>query len=150
MPAAVDIRPIAKSDHAVWKDLWTAYLTFYESTRPEAVYAKTWERLLSEGEYEPRGFIAWQGGKAIGLTHYYFHRSCWTIENVCYLQDLFVSPSVRGTGAGKALIEAVYAAAKTENSPSVYWNTQDFNETARKLYDRIATKTDFIKYQRNL
>ena len=84
----------------------------------------------------------------MGLTHYLFHRHGWRIENVVYLQDLYVDPEVRGTGAGRALIEAVYRAADEAGCPSVYWLTQDFNSTARQLYDRIATVTPFIKYQR--
>ena len=66
----------------------------------------------------------------------------------CYLQDLYADPDVRGLGIGRALIEAVYAAADAAGAPSVYWLTQDFNHTARKLYDRIGTKSPFIKYTR--
>ena len=74
-----------------------------------------------------------------GLAHYLFHRHGWRIENVCYLQDLYADPEVRGTGIGRALIEAVYAAADAAGAPSVYWLTQEFNATARRLYDRIGT-----------
>ncbi len=95
-----------------------------------------------------RGLIATLGGKPVGLVHYLFHRHGWRIENVCYLQDLYADPDVRGTGIGRALIEAVYAAADREGCPNVYWLTQDFNETARKLYDRIGKLTPFIKYSR--
>ena len=84
----------------------------------------------------------------MGLVHYLFHRHCWREENVCYLQDLYADPEVRGKGIGRALIEAVYAAADAAGAPSVYWLTQDFNHTARKLYDRIGTVTPFIKYAR--
>ena len=58
------------------------------------------------------------------------------------------SPEVRGTGVGRALIEAVYTAADEAGAPSVYWLTQDFNHTARQLYDRIGVKTPFIRYNR--
>ena len=84
----------------------------------------------------------------MGLTHYIFHRHGWKIENVCYLQDLYAAPDVRGKGVGRALIEAVYAEADKAGAPSVYWLTQDFNATARQLYDRIGTVTPFIKYTR--
>jgi len=46
------------------------------------------------------------------------------------------------------LIEAVYQAADSNGTPTVYWLTQDFNTAARTLYDRIATVTPFIKYNR--
>jgi GNAT superfamily N-acetyltransferase len=84
----------------------------------------------------------------VGLAHYIFHRHGWQIADVTYLQDLYVTPDTRGTGAGRALIEAVYAAADTAGRPNVYWLTQEFNTTARRLYDRIGTATPFIKYKR--
>jgi GNAT superfamily N-acetyltransferase len=61
-----------------------------------------------------------------------FHRHAWKVENVCYLQDLYADPDVRGTGIGRALIEAVYAEADAPARPRVYWLTQDFNITARQ------------------
>ena len=54
----------------------------------------------------------------------------------------------RGTGVGRALIEAVYAAADAEGAPNVYWTTQHFNEVGRRLYDRVGRRTPFIKYER--
>lgn len=144
----LSVRPLAPADHAEWRRLWTAYLAFYETTVPEEVYETYWRRLLGDDPQDFSGLIAERDGRALGLTHYIFHRHGWKVENVCYLQDLYVDPDLRGTGAGRALIEAVYAAADRAGSPSVYWLTQDFNETARKLYDRIGTLTPFIKYQR--
>jgi len=145
---SVQIKPIQAEDQAVWRALWTGYLEFYESSVGEDVYESTFERLLTDGAYEPSAFIAWDGETALGLVHFMFHRHCWRVENVCYLQDLFATPDARGKGVGRALIEAVYHCADLAGCPVVYWNTADDNETARLLYDRIAKKTQFIKYQR--
>ena len=142
------IRPIEARDEAEWRTLWTGYLEFYETTVPEEVYRTTFARLLSGDPHEFHGLVAERGDKLIGLTHYLFHRHCWRIENVVYLQDLFVSQDARGTGAGRKLIEAVYAASDAAGCPAVYWLTQDFNATARQLYDRIAVVTPFIRYNR--
>lgn len=142
------IRPIVASDEAEWRRLWTGYLEFYEATVPEEVYRSTFARLLGGGDYEPRGLLAVRDGQPVGLVHYFFHRHCWRIENVCYLQDLFADPAVRGGGVGRALIEAVYRVADEADCPSVYWLTQDFNTTARRLYDRVGKLTPFVKYQR--
>ena len=149
MPS-INIRPLEQSDHAEWRRLWTAYLAFYETTVPEDVYATTWTRLFTDGEFEPNGMLALVDGRPAGLVHYIFHRTCWSAKNNCYLQDLYADPEVRGAGVGRALIEAVYAEADRAGCPSVYWMTQEFNATARLLYDRIARKTPFIKYQRPL
>ncbi len=145
---ATTIRPLRASDEAEWRRLWTGYLEFYEASVPEEVYQTTFARLLGDDPHDFYGLIAEQDGKSIGLTHYLFHRHCWRVENVIYLQDLYVDPAARGTGAGRALIEAVYAAGDAAGCSSVYWLTQDFNATARQLYDRVATLTPFIKYQR--
>ena len=146
--STVTIRPLRASDEAEWRRLWTGYLTFYKATVSEEVYRTTFARLLGGGDNEFRGLIAEVDGRPAGLTHYLFHRHCWRVENVCYLQDLYADPEVRGTGVGRQLIEAVYAAADAEGCPTVYWMTQTFNETARKLYDRIGEATPFMKYQR--
>lgn len=144
----ISVRPIEASDQPEWRRLWTAYLAFYETTVPESVYASTWARLFTDGEYEPKGMLAVADGKPVGLVHYLFHRTCWSEKNNCYLQDLYADPEVRGKGVGRALIEAVYAVADKRDAATVYWMTQEFNHTARRLYDRVAKKTPFIKYQR--
>ena len=144
------IRPLEPRDEAHWRRLWTDYLTFYESAVSDEVYASTFARLLGDDPQDFNGLIAEVEGHPVGLTHYLFHRHGWKVENVCYLQDLYAAPEVRGQGVGRALIEAVYAAADAEGAPSVYWLTQDFNTTARQLYDRIGEVTPFIKYGRPL
>lgn len=147
MPNTI-IRPLQSGDKAEWRSLWTGYLTFYETSVSEEVYETTFARLLGDQSEDFHGLVAESDGRLIGLTHYLFHRHCWRVENVIYLQDLFVSEAARGTGAGRKLIEAVYAAGDAAGCPTVYWLTQDFNETARQLYDRIGSVTPFIKYQR--
>ena len=142
----ITIRPFEASDHADWRRLWTAYLEFYKATVPEEVYASTWRRLFDASEFEPKGLLAIVVGKAVGLVHYLYHRSCGSLVNNCYLQDLFADPSARGTGVGRALIEAVQAEAAKIGVGNVYWMTHETNETARKLYDRVARRTGFIEY----
>jgi GNAT superfamily N-acetyltransferase len=144
------VRPIQKADEPEWRRLWTAYLTFYETSVPEDVYRTTFSRLLSGGEHEYRGFLAVLDGKPVGLAHYLFHRHCWNVNGVCYLQDLFADPEVRGQGIGRALIEAVHAEATRAGSQYVYWTTAHDNTNARKLYDRIGELTPFIEYNKRV
>ncbi|APZ54192.1 acetyltransferase (GNAT) family protein [Salipiger abyssi] len=144
----VIVRPLTAQDEENWRELWKAYLVFYESSVPEEVYRTTFARLLSPEEHEFHALVAEIDGVPVGIVHYLFHRHCWRVENVCYLQDLYAAPEARGKGVGRALIEAVYAEADRAGAPSVYWLTQEFNHTARQLYDRIGTLTPFIKYQR--
>lgn len=145
---SVDIRPLRPSDETEWRALWKAYLEFYESSVSDQVYSTTFSRLTDPAVRAQIALVAERDGRLVGLVHAIFHPHNWRIEDVCYLQDLYVASEARGTGAGRALIEAVYAAADANGTPSVYWLTQDFNMPARQLYDRVAKLTPFIKYQR--
>ncbi|MEM0943304.1 MAG: GNAT family N-acetyltransferase, partial [Pseudomonadota bacterium] len=95
----VEIRPLAADDHPAWRELWTGYLEFYEAAVSEDVYRSTFARLLGEEPYDPTCLLAVSEGRPVGLVHYLFHRHCWRVENTCYLQDLYVEPGLRGTGA---------------------------------------------------
>ncbi len=142
------VRPLEARDESAWRRLWTGYLEYYESSVEEEVYRETFRRLLSGADHEYRCLLAILDDRPVGLAHYLFHRSCWQIENVCYLQDLFVDERQRGKSIGRALIEAVYHEADEAGSPEVYWMTQHFNEAGRRLYDRVASCTPFIIYER--
>jgi GNAT superfamily N-acetyltransferase len=145
---ALTLRALTPQDEAAWRSLWRAYLEFYQTTRPDEVYSTTFARLTSGAEGEFRGILAEREGEALGLAHYLCHRSCWSVANVCYLQDLFTVPAARGLGVGRALIGAVYAAADAAGAPDVYWLTAENNYRGRALYDSVGVRTPFIEYNR--
>jgi len=138
----IGLRP---QDRAAWQALWHGYQVFYEVEIPEVTSEVTWQRLLDAAE-PINGAIAWQDGVAIGLVHWIYHRTSWSIGDDCYLQDLFVDPAQRGGGVGRALIEHVYAVAGAAGCASVHWLTHETNHTAQQLYKRIAERTGFIQY----
>ena len=142
------LRELQLNDKAAWRQLWCDYLAFYQTTVSDDVYDTTFDRLLSQNHPKQNAFLALEGSCAIGLVHYIYHPHNWKVEDVCYLQDMYAAPEYRGQGVGRALIEAVYKAADTNGTPTVYWLTQEFNHNARQLYDRVATLTPFIKYNR--
>lgn len=141
----VEITPLRPEDRARWTELWRGYLDFYKTTLPDEIYEETWQRVLHDTVLH--GLCARGDRGIVGITHYLFHASAWTTVPVCYLQDLFVDPDARGTGAGRALIEAVAEAAKARAAPRLYWLTQSDNQLARTLYDRLAKHTGFIRYE---
>tara|TARA_R110002096_G_scaffold416576_3_gene619590 strand:- start:34916 stop:35359 length:444 start_codon:yes stop_codon:yes gene_type:complete len=144
-----EIRPIGEGEYDDWYPLWQGYLTFYEASLPDEIAENNWRRFHDENE-PIVALGAYVDGKLVGFVHYIFHRTNWALNDTCYLQDLYADPSVRGMGVGRALIEAVYDAAKVHGSPDVYWITQDQNKTARQLYDRIADLSGFVHYERHL
>ncbi|MBF7142396.1 MULTISPECIES: GNAT family N-acetyltransferase [Pseudomonas] len=147
--STIDIRPVQAKDQPFWHALWKAYQQFYEVNIPDAVSATTWQRILNA--HEPiNAALAWQDGQAVGLVHWIFHRSCWTVENSCYLQDLIVDKSQRGGGIGRQLIEYVYAQARTAGCTKVHWLTHETNTTAIALYEQIAEQPGFIQFRKAL
>ncbi|MEX0307478.1 MAG: N-acetyltransferase family protein [Ruegeria sp.] len=148
MSTTPTIRPLRPEDRDQWAEMWRDYLAFYETEVPDSTYKSTFARLLGDDPNDFSCFVADLDGQLLGLTHYLFHRHAWKEESVCYLQDLFARPEARGTGVGRALIQAVYDEADKQEAPAVYWLTQENNHTARKLYDRIGKLSPFLKYQR--
>lgn len=140
------IRDLTAADRPVWDRLWAGYLDFYSASVPDAVSAATFERLLNPAE-PLFALVAEQDGAIIGLVQCVLHASTWTQAPYCYLSDLFVDPTVRGSGAGRALIEAVYARAENLGAARVYWLTHESNATARVLYDKVARNLGFIQYR---
>lgn len=145
----IEIRPVNAADHAAWLPLWQGYLHFYESELPAETTASTWQRFLDPAE-PTHAALAWRDGQAVGLVQWIFHRSNWLVAHSCYLQDLFVSPEVRGGGVGRQLIEHVYTEARNAGSSRVHWLTQANNHTAMRLYDRIAQRSGFVQYTHGL
>ena len=145
----VAIRLVTADDHAAWLPLWHAYLRFYNTELPDTVSQSTWQRLLDERE-PTHGALAWDGDTAVGLVHFIYHRSNWSIENSCYLQDLLVTEQTRGTGVGRQLIEFVYATAKADGCCKVHWLTHETNATAIRLYERVAERPGFIQFRKAL
>ena len=155
---AIYIAPLRISDYARWLTLWNGYLTFYKTSLPLTTSDNTWQKLMSD-DVPIYGFGAYRSGgsksddsrsELVGFVHNVLHPNTWNDTHVCYLEDLFVSESVRGTGAGRALIEHVYQFATHKNCNRVYWTTNEDNAVARKLYDSLANMTDMVQYRHDL
>jgi GNAT superfamily N-acetyltransferase len=143
----VTIRPVRADERADWEPLWKGYQAFYKVAISDQTTGMTWARLHDPAEpMEVLG--AYRDNQLCGIAHYLFHRSCWTIEDYCYLQDLFVAAGARNLGLGRALILAVEARARSASASRIYWLTHETNADARVLYDRLAERSGFIQYRK--
>ena len=131
-------------DRPRWQHLFEGYNTFYERTLPADTYDEKWRQFQAGDSIH--ALCARDETGIIGIAHFFKHPST-SGKDVCYLQDLFTTPEARGRGAGRALIEAVTDWAERQNCARVYWHTAEGNETARRLYDQLAEKTQFIHYR---
>ena len=141
---SISIRPITQSDKTRWLELFKEYIVFYKSSLSDAQFELTWQRINSE--FNIKGLVAEVENKIVGFTHYIWRPSTWEVEDFCYLEDLYVDPKNRKSGVGRALIKAVEEIASAKGSKRLYWTTAPDNETARKLYDKVAI-TDRVQYK---
>ncbi len=151
--AALAVRAVRAEDRAQWGVLWDGYNAFYERVGPNAIApemtATTFARFLDPAE-PMHALVAADGDRLVGIAHLIYHRNTTMQGMICYLQDLFAAPEMRGRGIGRALIEAVYAHAKAAGSTRVYWGTHASNTTARRLYDRVAAHYGFVIYRKDI
>ncbi|MER9158361.1 GNAT family N-acetyltransferase [Mesorhizobium sp. M0778] len=141
------IRVLQGDDQTQWRALWAQYLDFEGTTLDAIVHDRTWTRLLDEAE-PIHGALALAGGEAVGFVHYIFRRSTWSLSDSCYLQDLFVAPTARGKGYGRALIAHVCAEAANAGSSHVDWQTQAENSSAIALYEKVAERSGYIQFRK--
>jgi len=140
----IDIAPLRLSERARWGELWSEYQDFYGVALPAAVTERTWQRIHSGAVH---GLGARNAeGSLLGIVHFLFHEDTWSAAPACYLQDLYVDASARGSGCGRRLIEAVAESARAAGANSPYWLTHQSNSAARQLYDRLAQNQGFIQY----
>lgn len=140
------IRPATANDEARWRELWAGYCTFYEVTMSEAITAHTWQRILDAASPVHCIVSCDAAGRMQGICHYILHDNTWTLTPVCYLEDLFVDPAVRGQQFGKALIDWLNAQMKAQGWSRIYWMTREDNACARRLYDRYTPRDAFVRY----
>ena len=145
----IHVRAAREDEFDTWYPLWRGYQAFYKTDIAIEVSRTTWQRFFNPAEPMHCDLVE-VGGVAQGLVHSIDHRSCWTVAPSCYLQDLFVSPTHRGLGLGRRLIEHVYSRAAARGCAKVHWLTHESNVDAMKLYDRIAEKPGFVQYRKAL
>ncbi len=145
------IRPVELRDYVQWIPLWLGYNAFYgrfgKTALDPEITGITWDRFFDESE-PVYALVAELNGKLVGMTHFLYHRSTSALKPVCYLQDLFTDPDIRGKGIGRTLIENVYKQAERAGSSRVYWLTHETNATAMKLYDQVADRSGFVQYRK--
>ncbi len=142
----LEIRPVAEADRAEWEALYRGYAEFYEMPMNEEILGHLWGWLM-DPEHEVEGLVAGLDGELVGLAHFRRMPSPLRGRDVGFLDDLFVSPSARGSQIGGALLDRLAQIARERGWPAVRWITQDHNYRARTLYDRVATKTLWNWYE---
>jgi GNAT superfamily N-acetyltransferase len=144
------VRELRAGDRVPWTELWAGYLRFYRAEVAPEITEQTFAR-MTEGRDGCFGLAAEaDDGTLAGFSHCVLHPSTWSRGGTCYLEDLYVDPGQRGTGAARAMIEAAGEQGRAAGAETLYWHTQAFNGRARSLYDTVAQLTSHVHYERHL
>jgi GNAT superfamily N-acetyltransferase len=143
----ITVAKLTSQDRPEWEELFRAYLDFYETTLEPAAYDRAWAAFQQDTVMHALG--ARLDRHLVAIAHFLVHAST-SARDVCYLQDLFTAPAVRGQGAARRLIAAVVEWARQRECGRVYWSTHETNATARHLYDDVAVNRGFIRYEISL
>ena len=143
---SVQIRPIMASDRSVWDRLFAGYATFYKVDQTDEMRDRVFGWLM-DAEHTSNGLVAEDAkGEVIGFAHYRPFVSQLSARTNGFLDDLYVDPTSRGSGAAEALINAVGDIARDKGWGVVRWITADDNYRGRGVYDKLATRTMWISY----
>ncbi|CAI4422646.1 BAH_G0013520.mRNA.1.CDS.1 [Saccharomyces cerevisiae] len=144
------VKAIEPKDEEAWNKLWKEYQGFQKTVMPPEVATTTYARFI-DPTVKLWGALAFdtETGDAIGFAHYLNHLTSWHVEEVVYMNDLYVTERARVKGVGRKLIEFVYSRADELGTPAVYWVTDHYNHRAQLLYTKVAYKTDKVVYKRN-
>ena len=145
-PSAATVRPVHSDDRPHWLALWQGYCAALGESVPGDITEGVWRRILSADQPIWCLIAHTAEGTPAGIANYVLHPHTWSMRTVCYLEDLFVAPEARGSGAGRALIEGLVALGREHGWRRVYWHTHEDNYRARTLYDRVVPRTDYVRY----
>jgi len=137
---------VAQRHRTDWERLFAGYAAFYRVEQSQAMRDTVWGWLM-DPNHEVEGLVAEDAtGRAVGLAHFRPFSRPLRAATGGFLDDLFVDEAARGTGTADALIEAVAAIARSRGWNVLRWITAEDNARARKVYDRLATKTGWVTY----
>ena len=141
----VDIRALQLTDRAAWDRLYAGYAGFYKVTQTEAMRQTVWG-WLHDPAHETSGLVAVVDGAVVGLAHFRPYARPLSASVGGFLDDLFVDPHLRGSGAAAALLAALADEGRKRGWTVIRWITAEDNYRARGLYDRVAERTKWVTY----
>ena len=139
--------PVTPGRYAAWRAHYLRYAAALGENADEAIAATVWSWLLAR-THGVEGILAVDdAGELVGFAHFRPFPRTLDGNEACFLDDLWVTESHRGTRLAKALIDRVRAIARDRGWTHVRWVAQAKNARARALYNRIAEDAHLVTYR---
>ena len=119
--------------------IWELVLELADYERMSQFVSGTRERLgqlLFDGHDSIEARVAEHAGRMVGYAIFYMRYSSFRTARRLWLEDLYVEPAARGTGAGRALMRDVARRALELECDRIDWDVLDWNELAIDFYRR--------------
>jgi GNAT superfamily N-acetyltransferase len=146
--AAVTIERVSEQTVAELLPLVRGYCDFYDVSPSDEQLLALSRALLADPEREGVQLLARDDdGRATGFATIYWSWATTSAERIGVMNDLFVVPEARGSGAAQALIEACRVECARHGAGKLTWQTALDNERAQKVYDRVgANREQWLDY----
>ncbi len=145
----IHIRPAHAADSALILRFITE-LAVYEKAEHEVVATvKDIEASLFSATSSAKALICEMNGEPIGFSVYFFSYSTWLGKHGLYLEDLYISPAARGSGAGKQMLRHLARIACESGCGRFEWSVLDWNEPAIGFYESIgaSAQSEWVRYR---
>ncbi|MFZ5783016.1 MAG: GNAT family N-acetyltransferase [Pseudomonadota bacterium] len=144
----LDVRAAEAADRAEWQRMWSANCAHFGASPSAGDDDALWRRIM-DGDCPVNAMVCGPGEAGtslLGLAHWVLHPHTFSTRMVCYLEDLWVEPAARGAGVGRRLIDGLVTLGHRHGWRRIYWHVDADNTAARRLYDRVARATGYVRY----
>jgi GNAT superfamily N-acetyltransferase len=136
----MEIARVGEADLDELLPLLRGYCDFYEVSPSDEALLELARALIADPEHEGVQLVARNDGAGVGFATIYWSWATTIASRIGVMNDLFVTPAARGTGAAGALIRACVEECKQHGAALLTWQTAPDNERAQRVYDRIGAK----------
>jgi len=143
----VKVEQVNRVDKESWKLLYQGYADFYKMPMNDEIQEIVWSWIFDKNNKFYAIGVKSSKNKLVGFMHYREMPSPLRGALVGFLDDLYIHPDYRGTGAAQALFKELKIISKYNGWPYVRWITAADNHRARNVYDKISNTIDFVTYQ---
>lgn len=147
----IEISRVQEGDLAELLPLVRGYCDFYDVSPSDDELLALSRALIADPDRDGVQLLARNGGEGVGFATIYWSWATTIASRIGVMNDLFVAPAARGTGAAEQLILACVEECRQQGAAELTWQTAPDNERAQRVYDRVgATRSQWVDYSFNV